>query len=488
VEPNATGFLLAATGALLAVAALISPLSQRLGVPALLVVLLVGMAAGSEGPGGIPFADYHLAFRLGSIALVLILFDGGLGTPPGTFRRVLGRATLLATVGVCLTAALAAGIAVCLGLPAPLAVLVGAVVSSTDAAAVFAVLRGSHVRLRDRTGATLEVESGLNDPMAMLLTIAATEVVLGTEALGAHLVGSLVVQLGVGALGGVLFGLAGRAVLPRVRLPAAGLYPVLTVAVAFAAFGVPTAVGGSGFLAVYLAAMILGAGRLPYRAGIRRVHDALAWLAQLSMFLLLGLLVFPSRLRPLAGAGLSLGLGLAFVARPLAVLTTLLPFAAERRERAFVAWVGLRGAVPIVLATYPVLRGVPQAETLFHLVFFVVLVNSLLPGTAVGWLATRWGLAEPAPPPPASVELVSLRDYPGDFVWYAVERASAVAGALVDELPLPAGSVLTLVLRGDRVIAPRGGTRLEDGDHVCVFVTPEDRAFLDLVFGRAESA
>ncbi len=487
MEPTATGLLLAAVGGLLALAALVSPVSQRLGVPALLVLLVLGMAAGSEGLGGIPFDDYGLAFRLGTIALVLILFDGGLDTSPHVVRRAAAPALALATVGVVLTAALAAGIGILLGMPTPVAVLVGAVVSSTDAAAVFQVLRGSRVRLKEATGATLELESGLNDPMAVLLTMSATEILLGTTEPGAWLVAAGLAQLGIGVLGGVAFGSGGRALLRVASLPAAGLYPVVTLAIAFASFGVVTLLDGSGFMAAYVAGLVLGAGPLPYRAGIRRVHDALAWLSQLLMFLLLGLLVFPSRLWPLAPQGLVFGLALAFVARPLAVLLTLLPFRASRRERWFVAWVGLRGAVPIILATYPVLRDVPGAETLFHLVFFVVLVSSVLPGATVSRLARRWGLAErAAPAPPANVELVSLREYPGDFVWYTVDRASAVAGAMVHELPLPDDCVLTLLLRGDRVLAPRGETRLEVGDHVCVFATRESRPFLDLAFGREQ--
>jgi cell volume regulation protein A len=488
VEPTATALLLAAVGGLLLATALISPVSQRLGLPALLIVLLVGMAAGSEGIGGIPFDDFRLAFRLGTVALVLILFDGGLDTPRTVFRRVLLPAGLLASVGVVLTALVVAAAGLWLGLPTHVAVLAGAVVSSTDAAAVFAVLRGSGVRLKEKPGATLEVESGLNDPMAVLLTIGATEVALGHASLepGLALMGLL--QLGIGALGGIAFGVAGRALLRAVTLPAAGLYPAVTLAIAFAAFGVPTLLGGSGFLAVYLAGMLLASGPLPYRAGIRRVHDALAWLSQLLMFLLLGLLVFPSRLVPAAGAGLALAVVLAFVARPLAVLATLMPFPGSWRERVFVGWVGLRGAVPIILAAYPVLRGVPGADHLFHLVFFVVLVNALLPGATVAWLARRWNLAERTPAaPPASVELVSLRDYAGDFVWYRVSSPSAVAGAYVRELPLPEGCVLVLVLRGEQIIAPRGDTQLREGDYACLFVTEQDRPFLDLLFGREQS-
>jgi potassium/hydrogen antiporter len=276
--------------------------------------------------------------------------------------------------------------------------------------------------------------------------------------------------------------------LRAVHLPAAGLYPVLTVAVAFAAFGVTTLLDGSGFLAVYLAAVILAAAPVPYRAGIRRVHDGLAWLSQILMFLLLGLLVFPSQLRPMIPVGTVLAVALAFVARPLAVLLTLLPFAFSWRERFFLAWVGLRGAVPVILATYPVLRGVPAGEQIFHLVFFVVLINSVVPGATVSWLARRYQFAAPTVTvPPANVELVSLREYPGEFVWYFIASASAASGALIRDLPLPAGCVVVLIMRGAEIVAARGATRLRDGDHVCVFVLLEHRPLLDLLFGQGSN-
>jgi cell volume regulation protein A len=487
MESLSIALLLAAVGILLIVAVVASPLSQRLGVPALLVFLVLGMAAGSEGIGGIPFDDYGAAFQLGAIALVLILFDGGLNTSMRMFRSAAVPAMLLATVAVVLTAAFAAGIGILLGLPTPIAVLVGSVVSSTDAAAVFSILRGGGVRLKGRTRAVLEVESGLNDPMAMLLTVLATETVIGTHGLGWETVGFVASQFGIGLLAGVLVGRAGQWLLLRVRLPAPGLYPVLTIGLALAAFGFATALDGSGFLAVYLAAMLLAAGAIPYRAAVRRVHNALAWLSQILMFLLLGLLVFPSRLEPMVSDGFLLALGLAFVARPAAVLLTLWPFGFSWREGVFVAWVGLRGAVPIILATYPVLRGVPDAEDVFYLVFFVVVVNSLLPGATVAWLARRLGVAEPiAPTPPASVELISLRDYGSEFAWYTVHRQSAVAGALVRDLSLPNGSLLMLMLRGEEVLAPHGTTHFEVGDHVCVFVAPGDRPVLHLLLGRAQ--
>jgi cell volume regulation protein A len=482
-EPVATALLLSAVGLLLLLAGLASPLPSRLGVPALLLFLGVGMLAGSEGVGGIPFDDYGLAFRLGSVALALILFDGGLNTPLPVLRRVAGRASLLATLSVLLTALVVAGVGVALGLTPELACLVGAVVSSTDAAAVFSVLRNSRVRLEHSTAATLEVESGLNDPMAMFLTVVATEWALGSlEAAG---VGWLFVQqLVLGAAGGLAAGWLGRFVLHAVRLPAAGLYPVVTVAVAFLSFGGPTLLGGSGFLSVYLAGIVLASGPLPYRPGVRRVHDSLAWLAQILMFVLLGLLVFPSRLLPNVGLGLALALTLACVARPLAVLAVLAPFRPPWRESVFVSWVGLRGAVPIVLATYPALRGVPSGDELFHLVFFAVVVNALVPGATVGSVARRLGIARAAPPVRAAdVELVSLREFPGEFTWYFVHPVSAVSGELVRDLSLPEGSLVALILRGEQVVVPRGDTRLEPGDQVCAFVTPDARGLLDLLFG-----
>ena len=486
MEPFATAVGLAAAGGLLLVATLLSPVSQRLGVPVLLLVLGVGMLAGSEGLGRIPFDDYLLAFRVGTIALVLILFDGGLGTAPSAFRSVVGPSLVLATLGVLLTAGGVAVVAMGLGFPPALAVLVGAVVSSTDAAAVFAVLRGSGVRLRERTGAILEVESGLNDPVALLLTVVATEIVLGEGRVGPALVLYGVRDLVVGALFGFGIGRVGRRLLRMVVLPAPGLYPVLTFAIALVAYGVPTLAWGSGFLSTYVAGLVLGAGQLPYRPGIRRVHDALAWLSQIAMFLLLGLLVFPSRLMATAPTGLLLAGALLFLARPLAVFLCLLPFRASLCERVFVSWVGLRGAVPIVLATYPVLRGVAQGDVIFHIVFFVVLANGLVPGATVGWLARRIGLARPERAVPAAVELVSLREYPGEFVWYTIDRASAVASAGPDDLPLPDGSVLTLLLRAGTIAALRDSTRFQPDDQVCLFVRHDDRPFVDLLFGRGE--
>jgi cell volume regulation protein A len=486
-EPLATALLLAAAGALLVAGVLVSRTSGRLGVPAALLFLAVGMLAGTDGIGKIDFADYALTFRLGTVALVLILFDGGLNTPLASVRRALAPAALLATLGVLGTAALAALAAALLGLPWPLALVFGAVVSSTDAAAVFSVLRGGGVALRGRVGLVLELESGLNDPMAVILTLGLTAAAARGEPVGWGLAGEVVLQLAVGLAGGVAIGWAGRWVMLRARLSAAGLYPVLSLALAMLAFGLPSLLWGSGFLAVYVAAMVIGGGPIPYLPGLRRVHDAIAWFSQVAMFMLLGLLAFPSRVATQAGTGLLIGLLLAVVARPAVVALCLLPFGFAWREVAFISWVGLRGAVPIILATFPVLERVPGASGVFDLVFFVVLVSTALQGGTARWLARRLGLEEPLPPAPRAVlELVSTQQLQGEMMVFHIDPASAVAGASISDLPLPPGAAVMLVLRGMQLVPARGRTVLTPGDHVYLSAAPADAPLVRLLFGQAE--
>ena len=487
-EPVATAVLLATLGALLAISALLSRASQRFAVPIPLIFLGIGMLAGSEGIGGIAFDDYGAAFRLGTVALVLILFDGGLNTPLVLVRQVGGPAAVLATAGVIGTAGLVAIAAFMLGFPWPHAFLLGAVVSSTDAASVFAVLRGSGIHLKRRVGATLEVESGFNDPMAVILTVALTQNVLQPgSAIGWRLPVNLLIELTVGLVIGLAVGHGGRLLLTRFRLAAGGLYPAMTLALAFLAFGVPTVLHGSGFLAVYVAAVILGNGPLPYRAGLLRVHDALAWLSQIAMFLVLGLLVFPSRVIEVMGVGLALALLLGVVARPVVVAFCLLPFRYPIREAAYVGWVGLRGAVPIILATFPVLSGAPGAERIFDVVFFIVVVNAIVPGATVPWV-TRWlGLGSQEPPAPQAVlEIESRQPLEGDLLSFYIDEALAVTGVPMSELPFPEGSAATLIIRGKEMLAPKGNTALLAGDHVYIFTRPEDRPLIQLMFGRPE--
>jgi potassium/hydrogen antiporter len=488
MEPLPTAFLLVVAGVLMALSVLLSRASRRFGLPVALLFLGIGMAAGSEGPGGIEFSDYGSAFRLGTVALVLILFDGGLNTPLAAIQTAIRPASVLATVGVVATAALLALAAYLLfHFRWPEALLLGAIVSSTDAAAVFSVLRGSGLHLKRRVGTTLELESGLNDPMAVLLTVALTQNLAHGEGLSWKLLLEMVVQMAMGGGLGLAIGWAGRQLLKHLRLQVAGLYPVLTLALAFLAFGVPTLFHGSGFLSVYVVGVLMGNETLRYRTGLLRVHDALAWLSQVAMFLILGLLVFPRQLLGVAGVGLGLSLFLAFVARPLAVLLCLLPFRFPAGEIVYTGWVGLRGAVPIILATYPVLLRAPGAHTLFNIVFFIVVVNGFIPGATVPWVTRKLGLAANVPePPPAVLEIATTQLLNGELSAFYIEAASATAGARISELPFPPESAAMLIVRGLELLAPKGDTVLQAGDHVYVFSRTEDLAFLRLMFGQRE--
>ena len=489
-EPLTTATLLLTIGLLLGLSALFSRASARAGLPVFLLFLAMGMLAGSEGLGGIEFEGYSLSFRLGTLALALILFDGGLNTSTSALRQGIRPAAVLATAGVAVTAGLVAVGARFLGFPWPAAFLVGAVVSSTDAAAVFSVLRGSGVQLRRRLGTILELESGLNDPVAVVLTLVLTEALVEGQAPGLSATGLLLeipIELAVGAGVGVVAGLASRRLLRASRLPAGGLYPVLTLGLALLTFGAATVLHGSGFLAVYLLGMVLGNGDLPYRAALLSFHDAAAWCGQVTMFLVLGLLVFPSRLLQVSGTGLALALFLSLVARPLAVVLCLAPFRYPWRETAFIGWTGLRGAVPIILAIFPVLAGVDGAKPLFDVVFFVVVVSALVPGGTVGWAARCLGLTEDRPPPPrAALEMSSVQPLDGDVLSFYVDPVLPVAHAALADIPFPPKSAAMLVVRGSELIGPRGDTVLLPGDHVHVFCRREDRPFVELLFGRPE--
>jgi cell volume regulation protein A len=487
-EPHATALLLATGGLLLGVSVVFSRASQRTGVPIALLFILVGMLAGSEGLGRIDFDDYQFSFRVGVVALALILFDGGLNTPLSAVRKAAAPAGILATFGVAGTAVLVAAVAHWLGLGWSGALLLGAVVSSTDAAAVFAVLRGSGLQLKRRVGVTLEVESGINDPVAVILTTVLTQNLLTPgSAVGFRIPLEVAVQLLLGSAVGAAVGYGGRYLLSRLSLSAGGLYPVVTLALALFAFGAATLGHGSGFLAVYLAGLLLGNGPLPYRPGLLRVHDALAWLSQVGMFLILGLLVYPSRLLEVAGIGLSIAALLAFVIRPLVVTLCLIPFRYPPREIAYIGWVGLRGAIPIVLATFPVLAGAPGAGRLFDLVFFIVVANALVPGATVSWVTRKLGLqTKESPAPQAVLAIESRQPLHGELMSFYIDEALVVTGMAVEELPLPEEAAVTLIVRENRLLPPRPGTRLEPGDHVHLIAQLEDRPIIQLLFGRPE--
>jgi cell volume regulation protein A len=488
-EPHATAVFFVVVALLLAASALVSHATQRLRVPAGLIFLGIGMLAGSEGIGGIAFDDYHFAYRAGSAALALILFDGGLNTPVDTLRRSLAPASLLATVGVAGSMCGVAFVGHWLGLPWSAAFLLGAIVASTDAASVFAVLRSNGLQLKHRVGGALEVESGINDPVAVILTTLLTRQLLGERVSIWLAVLDVVREIAIGGACGVTIGYGARWLLKRTRLPASGLYSVMTLATALFAFSLPTLLGGSGFLGVYVAALALGAGRLPYGTALRRIHDSLAWLGQVAMFLMLGLLVYPSQLLGAAWVGTIVGLTLTVVVRPVMVVLCLAPLRFPRNDALYVGWVGLRGAVPIILATYPVLAGAPGGAWLFNVVFFIVVLNALLPGTTVPWMTRRLELESAEPPPPEAVLTVESFDrLDGELLSYYVDEALPVAGMMLQELPFPEGAAVTMIVRGRALIAPKGDTRLEVGDHAYVLTKPDGVGMVQLLFGRPESS
>lgn len=486
-EPIATAWILVLGGLLLAISTLSSRVSRRVGVPVFLLFLVLGMLAGSEGVGGIHFDDFDLSFRIGSVALALILFDGGLNTPYSAFRSAFSPAVVLATVGVAGTALLVALVGYYLGLDLLVALLLGAIVSSTDAAAVFSTLRASGMRLKKRVATTLELESGLNDPVAVILTITLTFSLLGSTSLSGWTLVSIVVQLVIGGIVGSAIGWLGLTLVGRMTLLAGGLYPVLTLAFAFLAFGLATVLNGSGFLAVYLAGLIIGNNRFPYRSGVLHFHDAIAWLSQVSMFLLLGLLVFPSQLLEVALMGVIFSAALVFFARPLIVFLCLVPFGFAPREVLYVSWVGLRGAIPIILATFPVLAGVDGAEQLFNTVFIIVVMTALIPGATVGWVTRQLNLGSQEPEAPrAMIDINAIKPLSGDVLSYYIASGSAVCGASVGEIPLPDDTTILLIMRDDDLIAPKNDIALKEGDHVYIYCQPAKKGLLNLMFGVRE--
>lgn len=480
-------YILLGVGALLLVSILGSKASGRLGVPSLLLFLLVGMLAGSEGPGRIPFDDAYVAQSVGIVALVLILYAGGLETRWQDVRAVLGKAAALSTFGVLLTAIVVGLFAAWwLGFTLLEGILLGAIISSTDAAAVFSVLRARSVGLRGEIRPLLEVESGSNDPMAVFLTVGLTGVLSNADASLLGLIPSFFQQMALGALLGYGLGRAMVIVINRMRLEYDGLYPVLSLALVVLTYSLTAALGGNGFLAVYLAGLVMGESDFIHKQSLIRFHDGLAWLMQITMFLVLGLLVFPSRLVPVIWVGLALSLVLMFVARPLSVFLTLALTRMRWREKAMISWVGLRGAVPIILATFPLLAGVPQAETIFNLVFFIVITSVLLQGTTLTWAAKRLGVDAP---------LLFRRQYPLEFVQTGgfktsnemveipLEDDSPAVGRRIVELRLPKDALILLVAREDEFIVPRGDTRLEAGDRLLVLADKQARATVREIVG-----
>ncbi|HEV7482409.1 MAG TPA: potassium/proton antiporter [Solirubrobacterales bacterium] len=467
--------LILIAGSLLAAGILGALLADRVRVPGLLLFLGLGMLAGSQGIGGIDFNNTELARTLGTIALILILFEGGLTAGWSEIRPVLGTAASLATLGTALTAVIA-------GLAAKLifdlstleGMLIGAAIAATDSAAIFAVLRRS--TLEKRLARSLEGESGMNDPVALLLVIGFIEWIQDPGFGLADMAGLLALKLGIGIVVGVAIGKLAVAALDKARLPTDGIYPVATIAIAALAYGLAEVAHGSGLLAVYLAALALGSARIPARRTIVAFHEGLGWVAQIALFILLGLLVFPSRLDDVALKGLALSAVLILVARPIAtfIATTFAPL--NVREKAMLGWAGLRGATPIWLATFPVVAGIAGGEQEFAIVFFVVVTSTLVQGASFEPIATRLGLTTDEPALPRRLlESGRIRRMGGDVIAYRLPEGAAAAGHPVRDLELPREALVNVIVRDGHAIPPRGSTELEEGDELHILVRSELR-------------
>jgi cell volume regulation protein A len=477
------GLLLLLVGAILAASLVVAMGAARTGLPVLIGFLALGMLLGSDGPGGIDFDDAKLAREVGIVGLALILYEGGLQTSFRRLRQVVVPAALLSTVGVAVSALVTGAAAHALFELSWLeAVLLGAVVSSTDAAAVFATLRFTHIRRR--IARTLEAESGGNDPMAIALTIGLIAWIESPDENGfGELVLLVVRELGLGLLVGVALGVLATQVFGRLPTSIGAFAPVASVAAAALSFGVADVIGGSGFLAVYLVGLAVGSTPSRYRRQLVSFHEGLAFLAQVALFIVLGLLVFPSDLPDVALPSLALALLLALVARPVSVWVSTALTDFTQRERLLIGWAGLRGAIPIVLATFVLSSDVGERDTIFNAVFFVVVVSTILQGTTLEWLAKRLGLVSPAPPErEAPLEVGPLSKL--DLVDFVVAPDHAVNGSAVRELGLPRSALVAVINRGDDTIPPRGSTVVKEGDHLFVLVPRSMRADLEDVFSR----
>lgn len=457
-------------GLLLLLSTMASKLTEKSGLPVLLVFLSIGMLAGSEGPGGIHFENATIANLFGTFALSYILFSGGLGTHWHSVRPVLWRSAVLSTLGVAVTAGLVGLFSVfILSIPLLEALLIGAIVSSTDAAAVFSVLRSRGVMLRGNLKSLLELESGSNDPMAVFLTMSLIRLLTQPAVSWLQVLPSFFINMTLGIAIGIVLGKIAVFVLDRIHLQYEGLYPVLSMSLVLIAYGVSELIHGNGFLAVYACGLVVGNSDFTYKRSIEKFHDGLGWLMQISMFLILGLLVFPSRMLPVAMSALVVSCFLMFVARPVAVYLGLLGSGFSVRERTLVAWAGLRGAVPIVLATFPFIAGYVHADRIFHMVFFVVLTSVLLQGTTLMPFARILGVDEPlAAKPRYPLEFEKTSHIRTETREIDILPNSVSVGRQISELNLPAGALILLIRRENDFLIPRGETQIEPFDTLLV--------------------
>ncbi|MBA2746204.1 MAG: potassium/proton antiporter [Flavisolibacter sp.] len=455
--------------------------TNKLGVPTLIFFLIIGVLAGSEGIGGIQFNDPGIAQLIGITALNYILFSGGLDTNWQSIRPVLWRGLSLSTLGVFFTAlTVGAFVHFAFGFTLPEGLLLGAIVSSTDAAAVFSILRHKGVGLKGYLRPVLELESGSNDPMAYFLTIALTAVVASGGADLSDIIPTFFLQFILGGTIGYGMGKFNVWIINNINLIADGLYPVLTLGLAMFTYAITDYAGGNGFLAIYLCAVIMGNSNMVHRRSLIKFYDGQAWLMQIILFLTLGLLVFPSSIIPLIGPGLLISAFLIFIARPVGVFISLIFFRSNIRSKLFISWVGLRGSVPIVFATYPLLAGIPKAELIFNLVFFISVTSVLLQGTTLSYVAKLLHVAVPATRKRRIGLDFEFHDHiKTELIEFVLKNGSGVIGKRIVELAIPSTVNILAIKRGDIYIVPRGPTRLQENDILTVLA--EDKNSLELL-------
>ncbi|MEC1260967.1 potassium/proton antiporter [Bacillus swezeyi] len=474
------------TALLLIIGVLTTKFSTRLGVPALVLFLLVGMIMGSDGLGIIYFNNPELAQLIGIIALVIILFEGGLQTKWSSVKAVAAPSLSLATVGVLLTTiVIAVAAKLIFNVSWMEGFLFGAIVGSTDAAAIFAVLKGQNIR--DRLSATLEAESGTNDPMAMFLTLSFIELMTAKNSSIFVLIGSFFWQMGIGLLLGFLLGRFASFAINKINLDSSGLYPIFTLAFALLTYSLTDLIGASGLLAVYIAALVIGNKDLTYRHSIFRFNEGFAWMMQILMFIILGLLVFPAQFLSfgIIFKGFLLSLILIFLARPVAVFLSTIKMGFHLKEKIFLSWAGLKGAVPIVLATFPMTMGLENSQLFFNVVFFVVLTSALIQGSTISFVAETLGLNGPKKvEAPHSLELVSIGKANAEIIEFEVDDTTVIRGQKLKEISFPKDALISAIIRNGDLVTPHGETTIKSGDILYILVKKKRKRELKKYLNR----